>query len=98
MHNDPLWKYRHTLIGILLSLVASVFIAALLGAAIGPLFADTYLARALTYAALLLYVVAGAVVLFITLKNGDQQPLSAGRLALWLASLWLWPLLLMRRS
>ena len=44
--------------------------------------------------ALLLYVVVGAGVLFAMVARHETRPLSGGRLLRWLASLWLWPLLL----
>ena len=47
---------------------------------------------------LLLYVIVGAVVLFARVARHETQPLSARRVALWFASLWLWPLLLGRRG
>ena len=47
----------------------------------------------------MLYVVVGAVVLFVKLAQHETRPLSARRCLLWLASLWLWPaLLLLKRS
>jgi len=44
---------------------------------------------------LLLYVVAGAFVLFAKVARHETRPLSAQRVGLWLASLWLWPGLLL---
>ena len=94
MENDPLWKLRHALSGMALALLASVLIAALAGRWLGGLFGDSYGLRAGIYAGLLLYAVIGAVVLFIKVAQHETQPLSAGRVGLWIASLWLWPLLL----
>ena len=48
----------------------------------------------LVYAALLLHVVVGAVVLFVRVAAHETRPLSPQRVGLWMASLWLWPLLL----
>jgi len=98
MDNDPLWKLRHALIGLALALVLSVVIAASAGRWIGDLFADSYGLRVAIYSGLLLYVVAGAVVLFMRVAQHETRPMSAGRLALWLASLWLWPALLLGRK
>ncbi len=94
--NDPLWKMRHALAGVALALLLSVLLAALGGAFIGDLFADSYGLRVAIYGALLLYVVAGAAVLFMKVAQHETRPLNAARVGLWLASLWLWPLLLMR--
>ncbi len=101
--NDPLWKLRHALAGVGLALLLSVPIAALLGAWVGDVVGDavggvdgsTYGARVTVYSLLLIYVVAGAVVLFTKVARHEQQALGAGRLLKWLASLWLWPLLLL---
>lgn len=97
MQNDPLWKLRHALAGMAIALLLSVFIAALLGRVIGDLIADSYGLRAGLYAVLLLYVVVGAVLLFLKVAQHETRPLSPARVATWLASLWLWPLLLLRR-
>lgn len=99
MHeNDPLWKLRHALVGVGLAVLLSVPIAAVLGSVIGDAVGGTYAWRAGTYTALLAYVVTGAVVLFIKVARHETQRLSAQRLALWVASLWLWPLLLAARG
>lgn len=94
MENDPLWKMRHALAGVALALLSSVLAAAFAGRFIGDLFADSYGVRVAIYGALLLYVVVGAGVLFAKVARHETQPLSAGRLLRWFASLWLWPLLL----
>jgi hypothetical protein len=92
--NDPLWKLRHALLGLLIALLVSVPLAALLGSALGDALGGTYGARVAVYGVLLLYVIAGAVVLFIKVARHETRPLSAARVVRWLASLWLWPLLL----
>jgi MFS family permease len=97
MQNDPLYKLRHALAGMALALLASVLIAAFAGAFIADLFTDSYGARVAVYSALLLYVVVGAGLLFVRVAQHETRPLTASRLVLWLASLWLWPLLLTRR-
>ena len=94
MENDPLWKLRHALTGMALALLASVLIAALAGRWLGDLFGDSYGLRAGIYSGLLLYAVAGAVVLFVKVARHETRPVTAGRIGLWVASLWLWPLLL----
>lgn len=96
-HNDPLWRLRHALAGLALALLASVPLAALAGRWLGDALGDSYHARVAAYAALLAYVVAGAVTLFIRVAQHETRPLSAARVLRWLASLWLWPLLLAGR-
>lgn len=91
--NDPLWALRHALVGLAVSLLLSVPIAALLGRWIGDLFGDDYGTRVAVYGALLLYVLIGAVVLFVRVGQHERKPLRPGRLALWLLSLWAWPAL-----
>jgi putative Ca2+/H+ antiporter (TMEM165/GDT1 family) len=95
--NDPLWRLRHALLGMALALLASVFIAALAGRWIADLFADSYGLRVAVYSGLLVYVIVGAVLLFKRVAQHETRPVSAQRLALWLASLWLWPVLLLGR-
>lgn len=94
MHdNDPLWKLRHALAGVGLALLVSVPLAAMLGSALGDALGGTYGWRAGSYAVLLLHVVVGAVVLFIKVARHETRPLSLPRVGMWIASLWLWPLL-----
>jgi predicted MFS family arabinose efflux permease len=96
MHdNDPLWKLRHALAGVGLALLVSVPLAAMLGSALGDALGGTYGWRAGSYAVLLLHVVVGAVVLFIKVARHETRPLSLPRVGMWIASLWLWPLLVL---
>jgi putative Ca2+/H+ antiporter (TMEM165/GDT1 family) len=95
MYEDPLYKMRHALAGVALALIASVLVAALAGAFIGDLVGDSYTARATAYGILLLYVVVGGVVLFVKVARHETRPLTPGRVGLWLASVWTWPLLLL---
>ncbi|BAL94285.1 hypothetical protein [Rubrivivax gelatinosus] len=95
--HDPLYRLRHALVGLLLALLLSVPAAALAGRWIGDAIGDDYAWRAGAYAALLAYVVAGAVVLFMKVARHETRPVSAGRVALWFTSLWLWPALLVLR-
>jgi hypothetical protein len=93
-YEDPLWKMRHALAGVGLALLLSVFVAAFAGSALGDLLGGGYGLRVALYGGLLLYVVAGAAVLFIKLAQHETAPLSFARVARWFLSLWLWPLLL----
>lgn len=95
MQNDPLWNLRYALAGVALALLLSVPIAALVGSALGDVLGGSYGWRAGVYSVLLLYVVVGAFVLFAKVARHETRPLSAQRVGLWLASLWLWPGLLL---
>ena len=99
MHDqDPLWAHRHALAGVALALLVSVGIAALVGRWAGDALTGSYGARVAVYAGLLLYLIVGAVVLFARVARHETRPLSLPRLGLWLASLWLWPLLWVTNS
>ena len=98
LDNDPLYKLRHALLGLALALGLSVPLAAWLGSVLTDVFVDSYGARVAVYSVLLVYVIAGAVMLFIKVAQHETRPLTAGRLLMWLASLWAWPLLLLRRG
>jgi hypothetical protein len=95
---DPLWKLRHALAGVAIALLLSVLLAAFAGRLLGDLFGGDYGMRSGVYGVLLLYVVIGAGVLFVKVAQHETTPLSARRVALWLASLWVWPLLLFGRK
>jgi hypothetical protein len=98
MQNDPLWKLRHAIAGVALALLLAVLLSALAGRVLGDLIGDSYGTRVTVYSLLLLYVVVGAGVLFVKVAQHETRPLSAGRVGLWLASLWLWPALLLGRA
>lgn len=95
MQNDPLWTLRHALAGVAIALALSVPIAALVGAVVGDWLGHSYGWRAALYGLLLVYVVAGTAVLFVKVARHEKRPLSVKRVGLWLASLWLWPALLL---
>ncbi len=97
-HDDPLWRLRHALAGVALALVLAVLSAAWAGRTLGDLFGDSYGTRVAIYAALLLYVVVGAGLLFVKVAQHETQPLSAGRVLRWFLSLWTWPLLLLAQA
>lgn len=97
MQNDPLWNLRHAIAGVAIALLLSVLIAAFAGRLLGDLFGDSYGLRVAIYGVLLLYVVIGAGVLFVRVAQHETRALSAARVGLWLASLWLWPALLAAR-
>jgi hypothetical protein len=96
--NDPLWRLRHAFAGVGLALLLSVLLAAVLGSALGDLVGGTYESRVAFYGGMLVYVVAGAVTLFVKVTQHETQPLSLKRVGLWVLSLWLWPVLLLWRK
>ncbi len=90
---DPLQKFAGPLAAVLIALAISVLLAAMIGGAM-PF---DYLGRALVYLGVLLYVVAGAVVMFRVAAAGESGAFSIGRIGTWVLSIWLWPLLLLAR-
>jgi hypothetical protein len=95
--NDPLWKLRHAIAGVGIALLLSVLTAAMAGSAVGDLLGGGYGTRVAVYGGLLLYVVVGAGVLFAKVAMHETRPLTPRRVALWWASLWLWPALLAKK-
>ncbi len=95
--DDPLYRLRHAIAGVLIALLLALPVAAMAGSWIGDLMGGGYGLRAGLYGGLLLYVVAGAAVLFTKVAQHETQPLAARRVLLWFASLWLWPALLLPR-
>ena len=91
--DDPLIRLLRSLAAVLLATALNVLVAAMIGGAM-PL---EYSGRAWTYAGLMLYVLAGAVLLFRASGQAEAEaaaPLSAARVGRWMVSIWLWPLLL----
>ena len=95
--NDPLWRLRHALAGVGVALLLSVPLSALAGRVIGDVLGDSYGLRVAIYGGLLVYVLVGAVVLFVRVAQHEKKPLSLTRLVVWTLSLWLWPALLAAR-
>jgi hypothetical protein len=89
---DPLTRYGKPLAAVLISVALSVFIAALIGGSL-PF---EYMGRALTYLVLVLYIIIGAFVVFRLVAEGEQE-LTPASVLKWTVSLWLWPLLALRR-
>lgn len=91
--DDPLIRMLRPLAAVLLATALNVIVAAMIGGAL-PL---EYSGRAWTYAGLLLYVLAGAVLLFRASGEAEARAgarLTAARVGRWMLSIWLWPLLL----
>lgn len=94
--NDPLWTLRHALAGLALALLLAILTAAWAGAWLGDwLHGESYAARVAAYGVLLVYVLAGAAVLFVKVARHETRRVSARRVFLWWLSLCAWPLLLL---
>ncbi len=91
--DDPLVRMMKPLAGVLLATLINVLLAALIGGAL-PF---EYAGRAWSYTGLVLYVIVGAVVVFRATVAGERE-FSMARVAKWVLSIWLWPLLLLARA
>lgn len=87
MPRDPLKQYGAPLAGVLIAFVLSILVGAMVAGQLG----ETYQTRALVYTGFVLWVLIGAVVIFIIAHRGEATPLSVARVLLWGASIWLWP-------
>ena len=86
--DDPLIRYGAPLAAVVLAVILSVMIAAALAGQLG----GEYSTRALAYTGLVLWVLVGAAVMFILAHRAESGRLSPGRVLLWTATIWLWPL------
>jgi len=92
MDEDPLLKLISPLLGAVIAVIVSVMLAATVAGHIG----DDYSTRASIYTFAVLWVLAGAVVVFMLAHRGETKSLSVGRVLLWIASIWLWPVFALR--
>ena len=92
MDDDPLLKFISPLAGVVLAVVLSILVSATVAGQIG----DDYATRAWIYTVAVLWVVVGAVVVFMLAHRGETKTLSVGRVLLWTASIWLWPVFALR--
>jgi hypothetical protein len=92
MDDDPLLKFISPLAGVVLAVVLSILVSAAVAGQIG----DDYATRAWIYTVAVLWVVVGAVVVFMLAHRGETKTLSVGRVLLWTASIWLWPVFALR--
>lgn len=92
MDDDPLLKLISPLAGVVLAVLISVMVSATVAGQIG----DDYATRAWIYTVAVLWVLAGAVVVFMLTHRGETKTLSLGRVLLWTASIWLWPVFALR--
>jgi len=90
---DPLGRMGGTLAALLFAVVLSVILAAVLAS----LVPGGYRARALSYLLLMAWVIVGAVLLVRATLQRESGRFTLGRIAKWMISIWLWPLLLFGR-
>ena len=91
--DDPLIRYGLPLASVIIALVLSILVAALVAGQVeGP-----YERRALLYASFVMWVLIGAVIVFVLAHRGEAGRLSSARVLLWAASIWLWPVFVFLR-
>jgi hypothetical protein len=94
---DPLAELGPALACALIAQVVSVLLAAVLAAQVPA----GYRVRSWVFLAALLWSVAGTVLLLIRTTGGtrssDARQIRLGRIALWLVSSWVWPILVRRQ-
>ncbi|MBA3253402.1 MAG: hypothetical protein M3496_13290, partial [Pseudomonadota bacterium] len=91
--DDPLTRLGAPLAAVLIAFVLSVMVAAMVAGHME----GAYETRALVYTGFVLWVLLGAAVVFVIAHRGEAGRLSIGRVLLWAASIWLWPLFLLLR-
>ncbi len=87
LNNKPVF-FGAPLVGVCLAVLISVPLSAFLAGALG----DTYNTRVAVYGGLLLWIVAGAVSVFILSRESTRSYLSLKWFFLWFISTWLWPI------
>ena len=96
-HEDPLAELGPTLACALIAQVVSVLLAAVFAAQVP----GGYRVRSCVFLAALLWSVAGTVLLLIRTASGSKgsaaKQIRFSRIALWVASSWVWPILLRPR-
>lgn len=90
--DDPLLKFISPLAGVVIAVVLSVLVSATIAGQVG----DDYATRTWIYTIAVLWVLVGAVVVFVLAHRGETQALSLRRVLLWTVSIWLWPALALR--
>ena len=91
--DDPLTRYGAPLASVIIALVVSIMVAAMMAGQIE----GEYQTRAVVYTGCVLWVLLGAVVVFVRAHRGEAGRISPVRVLLWAASIWLWPLFLLLR-
>jgi hypothetical protein len=90
---DPLAHLRGVLLAVLLAFLLSTFVAALIASHVP----GSYMVRANAYLVLIVWTLTGSALLFRGAFQSEARPLGVRRLAVWVISIWLWPLLLSGR-
>lgn len=88
---DPLTKYGSPLTAVVIAVIVSIMLAATVAGQLG----GSYETRALVYTGFVLWVLLGAAVMFVLAHRGESGRLSVRRVLLWVATIWLWPLLML---
>jgi general stress protein CsbA len=92
MDDDPLLKLISPLAGVVLAILLSVMLSATIAGQIG----EDYSTRAWIYTIAVLWVLVGGVIVFMLTHRAETRALSVGRVLLWTASIWLWPVFALR--
>jgi hypothetical protein len=96
-HQDPLAELGPALACALIAQVVSVLLAAVFAAQVP----GGYRVRSCVFLAALLWSVAGTVLLLIRTAGGSKgsgaKQIRFSRIALWVVSSWVWPILVLRR-
>ncbi len=90
---DSLERMGGVLVAVLLAFVLSVLLAALIASQVP----GNYSARANAYLGLVAWILVGSVLLFRATVQAASGRFTVRGLAMWMISIWLWPLLLVRR-
>jgi len=97
-YEDPLSRIGMTLACALLAQIASVMLAALLASAVPGGYRD----RAWVFLGAVTWTLVGTVLLVVQTARAEQKPPTGGirptRIALWIVSSWLWPILVRWRT
>jgi len=81
------------LVAVLLSFVLSVLLAALIASQVP----GNYSVRAYAYLGFVAWILVGSVLLFRVTVRAASGPFTVRVLVMWMISIWLWPLLVVRR-
>jgi hypothetical protein len=92
MDDDPLLKFISPLAGVVLAVVLSILVSATVAGHVG----EDYSTRAWIYTGAVLWVIVGAVIVFMLTHKAETATLSLKRVLLWTASIWLWPVFALR--
>lgn len=90
---DPLARMGGMLAAVLLAFVVSMLLAALIASQVP----GSYSVRAYSYLSLILWTLAGSILLVRVTSRTEAGPFRVRRLVKWMISIWLWPLLLAGR-